>query len=97
MVELLAGAQNLLLHQCRLNIANLSFCPTLDGEIRLLILRCLAPDAAHRPRLEELLSTLHGFLYTKTPQFYKGTAAETNETADTLQALYQTCILNRST
>lgn len=97
MVELLDGTRGLPLHQCRLKIATPGFCPTLDGEIRMLILRCLAPEAAHRPRLEELLSTLHGFLYTKTAQFYRGTAAEANETSATLQHLFQTRILGRST
>ncbi|KAI1262832.1 hypothetical protein F5Y18DRAFT_429703 [Xylariaceae sp. FL1019] len=71
MVQVLRGRNaEITVEQCRRWIANTNNYPALNPEIRILIIRCLAPQGQHRPSLEELVS------YN-----WRGVAADADEAA----------------
>ncbi|KAH9887504.1 kinase-like domain-containing protein [Xylariomycetidae sp. FL2044] len=63
----------------------------LDGELRLLIARCLAVDPDNRPTLQELLAVAYNAVLTRT---YAGTASAGYESDANIARIVQTYILN---
>ncbi|KAI1372357.1 kinase-like domain-containing protein [Hypoxylon crocopeplum] len=81
-------------NRCRREILDMNVYPSLDRDLRLLIVRCLAVEPLNRPPLEELLAVLHGGIYTKNAAAYVGTVSELAETDDNIRGFVQEYILN---
>ncbi|KAI1637990.1 kinase-like domain-containing protein [Biscogniauxia mediterranea] len=98
MTRIITNSKSLPLPLYREQIRDPNIFPSLDNDLRLLILRCLAVDPENRPRLEELLTQLHEGLSTKTQAYYANNKAMADRERDeTISEIVSKFILNGNT
>ncbi|RYO79727.1 hypothetical protein DL764_009987 [Monosporascus ibericus] len=64
------GNRLMQLHECHDAVQDTDVRPDLDGDLRVLVERCLATEPLNRPAIGELVAACYAAVYTKDSAFY---------------------------